>query len=72
MADEIMRDLGSHGAKIERLERDVAAIRQDVAAIRQTLDQTRGSVKMLVGVASVSGAVGAGFVKALAWLKGAA
>lgn len=65
MADEIMRDLGAHGAKIERLERDVAAI-------RQTLDQTRGSVKMLVGVASVSGAVGAGFVKALAWLKGAA
>lgn len=70
MTDDIQRDIGAHGAKLERLEADVSEIRSDVAAIRRTLDQTRGSVMMLVGVASVSGAVGAGFVKVLAWLKG--
>lgn len=70
MADEVLRDLGAHGAKIERLEDDVSAIRRDVASIKATLDQTKGSVRTLMAVGAFSGAIGAAFVKGIAWLKG--
>lgn len=70
MAEEILRELGAHGAKIERLELDVAAIRRDVAAIRETLDQTKGGVRTLIAVGGFSGAFGAALVKGLSWVKG--
>lgn len=70
MGVEIYRDLGAHEAQITQLQADVKALRTDVAEIKALLEQTRGSVKMLMLVGSVAGAVGAIIVKVAAWLKG--
>jgi hypothetical protein len=69
-SDEVQRDLGAHSAKIDRLERDVSTILERVEYIQTTLDQTKGSVRTLIAIGSISGAIGAGLVKGFAWLKG--
>lgn len=70
MADEIQRDLGAHGARLDRVEQDVSQILRKVDNIQRTLDETKGSLKMLFAVGGISGAIGAAAVKALAYLKG--
>lgn len=70
MPETVERELGAYGARIERLEEDMRAVRSGVEEIQATLNETKGSVRTLIAVAGLGGAVGAGLVKAVAWLKG--
>lgn len=64
------RELGRHGEAIEHLKDEVHALRADVADMKDLLAETKGGVRVLLGVASVGGVIGAALVKLLAFLKG--
>jgi len=70
MNDGIHREIGAHEKAIETLEREMRDVKAALARIEATLAETKGSVRMLIGVASVAGAVGAGLVKLFAAFKG--
>lgn len=57
------RDIGRHDAQIEALIQEVHQLRVDVSNIKQTLDESKGSWKVLLGIAGLSGALGAGATK---------
>lgn len=73
------RDIGRHDAEIVALQRDMTVMRSDMASMRgdmaslrldlhrisEMLAETRGSWKVLLAVAGLSGAVGAGGTKLL-------
>ncbi|HRC61589.1 MAG TPA: hypothetical protein PLX85_00010 [Dehalococcoidia bacterium] len=65
------RDIGKHEAQIEALQQDVHAMREDLTEIKALLNQTKGGMRVLIGVGSIGGAVGAALVKFIAMLKGA-
>lgn len=67
---EIERDLGRHDADIETLKSNVQAIRVDLDEIKEILQQTRGGWKVLLGVASTAGVVGAALGKLLTFKVG--
>lgn len=69
MNDSIQRDMGAHEKAIETLEREMRDVKASLVRIEATLAETKGGVRTLLGVASVAGAVGAGLVKWLAYLK---
>lgn len=54
--------------EIKHLTEAVDKIAQDVAAMKSTADQAKGGWRVVLLVAGVSGAIGAGLVKLLAWL----
>ncbi|CAB4166373.1 hypothetical protein UFOVP840_28 [uncultured Caudovirales phage] len=72
MSDSLHREMGAHEKAIETLEREVREMRAALVRIEATLAETKGGVRTLLGVASVAGAVGAGLVKWLAYLKSGA
>jgi hypothetical protein len=61
--------MGAHEKAIETLEREVREMRASLVRIEATLAETKGGVRTLLGVASVAGAVGAGLVKWMTYLK---
>ena len=63
MMDPTQRDMGRHEAEILELQRQVAALAVEVHKISITLAEARGSWKMLIGVAGISGALGAALAK---------
>lgn len=67
---DIARDIGRLDEAVGTLKTEVHGMRQDVTEIRKILDETKGSVRVLLGVASVGGAIGAAFVKGIAFIKG--
>lgn len=69
---ELLRDIGAHDKAIEMLEVEVRAMRRELVAIKELLSETKGGVRMLVTVGSIGGAVGAAFMKFIAFLKGGA
>lgn len=69
---EYLRDIGAHDKAIEMLETEVRAMRHELVAIKDLLSETKGGVRMLVAVGSIGGAIGAAFVKAIAFIKGGA
>lgn len=64
MSDKIEVSVGKLEVQVERLEQDMSEMKGDVKAIRATLDETRGSWKMLLVVGGFSAAIG-GFVTKL-------
>jgi len=68
---DVARDIGKHEAQIEALQQDVHAMREDLTEIKALLNQTKGGMRVLIGVGSIGGAVGAALVKFIAMLKGA-
>ncbi|MEY5099048.1 MAG: hypothetical protein RJA36_1767 [Pseudomonadota bacterium] len=69
MNDSLHREMGAHEKAIETLEREVREMRASLVRIEATLAETKGGVRTLLGVASVAGAVGAGLVKWMTYLK---
>ena len=74
---DVQRDLGYHDAKIESLELELRGLREDfgemradIAEMRRTFEQARGSVKVLVAVATIGAAIGGIVVKIMVMLKG--
>lgn len=63
-------EMGRHDADIQSLKEDVRLIKGSLVDIQATLHETKGGVRMLLTVGSVGGAVGAGVMKMLAYLKG--
>lgn len=69
MNDSLHREMGAHEKAIETLEREVREMRAALVRIEATLAETKGGIRILLGVASVAGAIGAGIVKLFAALK---
>jgi hypothetical protein len=64
----IDRDIGRHDAQIEALQSEVVLIRKDLDEIKRLLNESRGGWKVMMAVAGLSGAVGAGGTKIIHWL----
>lgn len=63
--------IGRHDADILTLKEDMRELRASNARIERILAEHRGGFKVLAGVATVGGAVGAGLVKFIGMVKGA-
>lgn len=70
MANELQYEIGRHEASIQSLQREVHAMRAELQSVRQILEQARGGWKLMVATGSIAGAIGAGFAKFVALLKG--
>lgn len=70
MTDDLQRYVGRHDEAIETLKDDVRAIRKDLDEIKLLLSETKGSVRVLIAVGSIGGAVGAAVMKSISLLKG--
>lgn len=57
------RDMGRLEAKVERLEVEVAEMKAMVTSMHETITAAKGSWRALVGVATATAAVTAGFMK---------
>jgi multidrug efflux pump subunit AcrA (membrane-fusion protein) len=58
MNEKIEVSVGKLEVQVERLEQDMSELKGDVKAIRATLDETKGSWKMLLVVGGFAAAVG--------------
>lgn len=58
MNDRIEVSVGKLEVQVERLEQDMIEMKGDVKAIRATLDETKGSWKMLLIVGGFAAAIG--------------
>jgi hypothetical protein len=67
--ENVQREIGVHEKAIETLEREVREMRASLVRIEATLNETKGGIRILLGVATVAGALGALSVKVLATLK---
>lgn len=61
MAERLEVSVGKLEVQVDRLEQDMSELKGDVKAIRATLDETKGSWKMLLVVGGFAAAIG-GFV----------
>jgi chromosome condensin MukBEF ATPase and DNA-binding subunit MukB len=62
------RDLGNHDARLEALERDIAAMRHDVREVRDLMVTAKGGWKAIALIAGISSVVGGFLVKIAPWL----
>lgn len=67
---EVHRELGAHHEAISSLKNDVHEVKVMLTEIKGTLDQTKGSIRTLMAVGTVGGAIGALLAKGVAMLKG--
>lgn len=67
----VHRDLGYLDGKIESLEARIKSIDSKLDQVVSAVNQHSGGIKVLAGVATVGGAVGAALVKVIATIKGA-
>ena len=76
MTDAIQtaRELATHAADIEHLQRDmdklvasVAEMQKTLSGIEKTLSEAKGGWKVLMGVAGAGGVLGAGLMQLLHW-----
>jgi pantothenate kinase len=65
---EVQRDLGALEARMDTMEREVAALREDMREVLAILNQTKGSWRTLVAIAGISASVGAAAAKLLPYL----
>lgn len=73
-AIQTARELATHAADIEHLQRDmdklvasVAEMQKTLADIDKTLSEAKGGWRVLVGIAGAGGVLGAGLNQALHW-----
>lgn len=69
---EFLRDIGAHNEAIETLKNEVRAMRKELSEIKVLLSEAKGGIRMLVGVGSIGGAVGAAVMKFIGFIKGGA
>ncbi len=62
--------LGAHAAQIENIEKRVASMDEKLDKLVAVSEQMRGGYKALASAGAVGGAIGAGAVKFIAFLKG--
>jgi hypothetical protein len=68
------RELATHAADIDHLQRDMDKlitdmdeIKRSIASINTTLSEAKGGWRVLIGIAGASGIVGAGLMQILHW-----
>ena len=64
------QEMGAHQEAISTLKKEVHCMRVTLDEIKTLLSETKGGVRMLVGVGAVGGAFGAAAMKLLAHIKG--
>lgn len=67
---DLLRDIGAHDEAIDTLKAEVAAMRKDLGEIKVLLSETKGGLRMLIGVATAGGAIGAAIMKFFTTVKG--
>lgn len=65
---EVQRELGALEARMDTMEKEVAALRADMRAVLAILNQTKGSWRTLVAIAGISASIGAAAAKFLPML----
>ena len=68
MSDDVPARVAVLEAEIRHLNETVDRIATDVAAMKSTMDQAKGGWRVVLLVAGVSGAIGAGLAQLAAWL----
>lgn len=66
MAEKLEVSVGKLEVQVDRLEQDMSELKGDVKAIRATLDETKGSWKMLLVVGGFAAAIGGLVTKVMA------
>lgn len=73
-AIQTARELATHAADIEHLQRDmdklvasVAEMQKTLSGIDKTLSEAKGGWKMLLAVGGFAGVIGAGLMQLLHW-----
>ena len=73
-AIQTARELATHAADIEHLQRDmdklvasVAEMQKTLSGIDKTLSEAKGGWKMLLAVGGFAGVIGAGIMQLLHW-----
>lgn len=59
--------IGAQEEAISTLKAEVKALREDIAEIKEMIAGTKGSLRMLVGIATVAGSLGAGIAEWFNW-----
>jgi hypothetical protein len=62
--------LGELKGKVDAMESDLSELKADVKAIRSAVDQAKGSWKFLLGLATLSSALGGAVVWVVSHLGG--
>ena len=73
-AIQTARELATHAADIDHLQRDMDKlmtdkdeIKRSIASINTTLSEAKGGWRVLVGIAGASGVIGAGIMQLVHW-----
>ena len=73
-AIQTARELATHAADIDHLQRDMDKlitdmdeIKRSIASINTTLSEAKGGWRVLLGIAGASGVIGAGLMQLLHW-----
>ena len=69
MSDEAY-ERGVLTASAKFFESRLGVLEEDVRHIRTTLDQSKGALRVLVGITAVSSAIGAMFASLWHWMRG--
>ena len=67
---DIQRELGAHEARLDHIERRLETIDSKLDRVVIATERVRGGWQVLVSVGGIAGAVGAGIVKLITYLKG--
>jgi hypothetical protein len=73
-AIQTARELATHAADIDHLQRDMDKlitdmdeIKRSIASINTTLSEAKGGWRVMLGIAGASGTIGAGLVQLAHW-----
>lgn len=64
---DVQRDIGAHAEAIGTLKAEVKALRDDIAEIKGMIAGTKGSIRTLVGIATLAGSLGAAIAEWFNW-----
>lgn len=67
---QLHRDLGRMEQKLADSERRLAAVEGMVFDVHKIVTEARGGWRALLAIGAIAGAVGAGIIKIIAFLKG--
>lgn len=60
-------EIGAHEEAIGTLKDEVKGLRTDIAEIKEMIAGTKGSIRTLVGIATVAGSIGAAIAEFFNW-----